>query len=197
MIVIDVETTGVDPNKCSLLSIGAVDFNEPSNIFYGECCIWAGAHIEPEALVINGFTENQIHDSSKKTDKELLIEFIEWVDRRQETTFAGHNTSFDRDFLRATALRYHLDWKYAHRTIDLHSIAYFQHVRRSIVIPIYNKHSALNLDTILGYAGMPVEPKPHNGLMGARLEAEVFCRLFYDRPLFEDFRKYSLPWNTA
>ena len=34
MIIVDVETTGIDPEKHSIVSIGAVDFSNPSNEFY-------------------------------------------------------------------------------------------------------------------------------------------------------------------
>ena len=47
MIVVDVETTGVDARKNSIVSIGAVDFENQKNQFYGECKIWEGAEIDP------------------------------------------------------------------------------------------------------------------------------------------------------
>ena len=57
MIVVDVETSGLDDEKNSLLSIGAVDFYNPKNQFYGECRVREGAEVNPEALEVNGFTE--------------------------------------------------------------------------------------------------------------------------------------------
>ena len=39
-----------------------VDFDNPNERFYEECRIWDGAHIEPAAFVVNGFTEEQIRD---------------------------------------------------------------------------------------------------------------------------------------
>ena len=56
MIVVDVESSGVDAQKDSLVSVGAIDFDNPENRFYEECRIWDGAHVEKEALEINGFT---------------------------------------------------------------------------------------------------------------------------------------------
>ena len=60
--------------------------------------------------------------------------------------------------------------------------------------PQKHNHSALNLDTILVYVGLLEEPKPHNGLRGAKLEAEAFSRLFYDKPLLEEYRSFPIPW---
>ena len=34
MIVVDMESSGVEPHKYSLLSVGAVDFTNPDNTFY-------------------------------------------------------------------------------------------------------------------------------------------------------------------
>ena len=57
MIVLDVETSGTDPNKHSILSLGALDLSNPSNQFYGECRAFEGAHLEEEAFAVNGFTK--------------------------------------------------------------------------------------------------------------------------------------------
>ena len=65
MIIVDVESSGVDPVKHSLLSIGAIDFLNPKNQFYGECRVWDGAHIMDEALAVNGFTKEQITNKKK------------------------------------------------------------------------------------------------------------------------------------
>lgn len=43
MIILDVETTGTDPSIHSLVSIGAVDFNNPDTRFMEECLVWSGA----------------------------------------------------------------------------------------------------------------------------------------------------------
>jgi DNA polymerase III epsilon subunit-like protein len=66
MIIIDIEASGVDYKKHSIVSIGALDFSNPTNRFYGECQIWPGAHIMDEALKVNGFTKDQITDPNKK-----------------------------------------------------------------------------------------------------------------------------------
>ena len=84
MIVIDVETTGVIPTKHSILSIGAIDFNNPENQFYEECRIWDGAQVMQDgeegmlsALKINGFTKEEIRDSKKKSQKQVLEELYQ------------------------------------------------------------------------------------------------------------------------
>ena len=193
MVIVDVESSGVSPEKHSLLSVGAVDFANPENRFYEECRIWDGAHVEKDSMAVNGFSQAQITDPKKKTDREVAVDFLAWLEKIEEKTLAGHNPSFDRDFLQATAHRYHLNWPLAHRTVDLHSVCYFYMVKRKIPVPNVHGHSALNLDLILSYLGLPQEPKPHNALTGALVETEAFGRLFYGKPYLKDFAKYPLP----
>jgi DNA polymerase-3 subunit epsilon len=192
MIIIDVEASGVSPEKDSLVSVGAVDFADPKRRFYQECRIWDGAHVEDEALRVNGFTVSEISDPKKKTDREVVLDFLAWIETAKEKTIAGHNPSFDRDFLQASARRYHINWPLAHRTVDLHSIAYFDMFKHNVDRPVINNHSALNLDSILVYLGLPPEPKPHNALNGALLETEAFGRFFYEKPFLPEFERYPM-----
>lgn len=196
MIVLDVEASGPDNRVHSIVSIGALDFDNPTRQFYDECRIWEGAHILPEALVVNGFTEGEITDSSKKKEAELYDAFITFALAAEDHTLAGQNPSFDRDFLHAAALRAKKDWPLAHRTIDTHTLAWMHMTTRGLRAPQEHERSALNLDTILGYVGIPDEPKPHNALTGALCHAEVISRLVYDKKLLPDFEKYPIPWLT-
>lgn len=194
MLIVDVETTGTNPQKHSLLSIGAVDFTNPENQFYEECRMWDAAHVEDTALVINGFTREQISDPRKKTEGELVRVFLEWVKNLPEHTIGGQNPSFDIDFIQAAAARNHIDFTLPHRSIDLHSICCFHMIQRGLVPPVANKRSDLNSDKIMTYVGIPAEPKPHIGINGARYEAEAFHRLFHNEYLFQEFKEFPVPW---
>ena len=72
MIVIDIETSGIDSNRHSIVSIGAVDFLHPERRFSGECRVWEGALISEESLLINGYNQEEITDVRKQTDEDLL-----------------------------------------------------------------------------------------------------------------------------
>jgi DNA polymerase III epsilon subunit-like protein len=197
MIVLDIETSGIEPTKNSILSIGALDFYNPTNQFYAECRVWQGAHITDEALKINGFTLQQIMDKNKPTEVEITEEFFKWILQCPEHTTAGQNPSFDTGFLKASAERHHLSYPLVKRTIDLHSICYFHALRRGIKPPTEKGRSALNSDVISQYVGLPIEPHPHKALNGAKQAAECFSRLIHDRYLFDEFMAYSVPWNVT
>lgn len=194
MIVIDVEASGVNVYKNSLLSIGAIDFFNPKNQFYGECKIREGAHISRESLLVNGFSEENITRSGKQTDASLVKDFINWAIKSREHTFAGQNPSFDRDFIHQSALVNHIDWPFAQRTIDQHTLCYMHMIKRGITPPVANNRTDLNSDKIANYVGIPTEKRPHNALNGAKIAAEAISRLLYDKKLLPEYKRYPIPW---
>jgi len=196
MIVIDIEASGTEYDTHSIVSIGALDFDNPDNRFYEECKIWDGAHIMEDALAVNGFTEAQITDSNKKPEGEIVLMFLEWSQHMGDRTLAGQNVSFDRDYLKAACEREGISWDLAHRTIDTHSLCYMHMVKRGLTPPVDAEHrrSALNLDAVLNYCGISDEPEPHNALTGALSHAEVISRLLYDRKLLPEFTQFEIPW---
>ncbi|MFA7309289.1 MAG: exonuclease domain-containing protein [Candidatus Paceibacterota bacterium] len=196
MIAVDVEATGTEPTKHSIVSIGALDVENPTNRFYMECRMWDGAHVMEGALAVNGFTMTQIKDPAKASEADLTHAFRAWADTVENRTFAGQNVSFDRDFLKEAAERAgHTDWPFAHRTLDTHTMAYMHMISRGQKPPMRLHRSALNLDAILNYCGIPEEPSPHNALTGALCHAEVISRLLYGRKLLPEFMHLEIPWK--
>lgn len=195
MVIVDVEASGTNAHVHSIVSVGALSFSNPENRFYEECRIFEGAHIMDDALAVNGFTKEQITDPNKKSLEEIMIAFLAWTEGIEgDRTIAGQNPSFDRDFLQASAERYHLNWPLAYRTIDVHSICYMHQIKRGLNTPIVHNRSALDLDAILRYVGLPDEPSPHNALTGALVEAEALSRLLYDKSLLPEFSRLPIPW---
>ncbi len=194
MIVVDIEASGTDPKKHSLVSIGAVDFLNPEREFYEECRIWDGAHVMPEALAVNGFSEKEIINPSRKDEGDIAKSFLSFALASEEHTLAGQNPSFDRDFIRSAIERVHGNWVLPYRTIDLHSLCWMHMIKSGYTVPHKHKRSDLNSDTILRYVGLLDEPKPHHALTGARMEAESFSRLLFNKSLLEAFKDFPIPW---
>lgn len=197
MLVVDVEASGLDQRKDSIVSIGALDLSNPQNRFYEECRIWDGAHISEEALAVNGFTRAQITDPKKSDEAFAIHAFLNWSESVEERTLAGQNVSFDRDYLKAAAERAgHTEWPFAFRTIDTHTLCYMHMVQRGLQPPVARRRSALDLDAVLNYVGIPDEPSPHNALTGALSHAEVIARLLYNRKLSPEFSQFEIPWKS-
>ena len=193
MIVLDVETTGVDARKHSIVSIGAVDFTYPANHFYKECKPFQGADIDPVALAINGFTLEKLSEPERPVLLDIIRDFLAWGKECSDQTLAGMNTFFDRDFLHASTRRFHIEWPFGRRIVDLHSICYSHMMARGERPPMDGQRTGLTNNRILAYVGLPAEPEPHNGLTGARMEAEAFSRLLHGRPLLQEFETHPLP----
>lgn len=196
MLILDIEASGTNYQKHSIVSIGALDFNNPTNRFYGECKIWDGAHIMEEAMEVNGFTEEQVTDLTHLSEAELVGQFLEWSMSLADRTLTGQNVSFDRDMLKAATERAGRNWDLAYRTLDTHTMCWMHMIKAGLTpsIDAQHKRSALDLDAILNYCGIPEEPTPHNALTGAMSHAEVASRLLNDKKLLPEFAQYEIPW---
>jgi DNA polymerase III epsilon subunit-like protein len=196
MLVIDIEASGTNPQKHSIVSLGAIDFSQPERQFYGECQIWDGAHVMDEALEVNGFTEAQITDPTKMTEAELVTQFLEWTQEMSDRTLTGQNVSFDRTMLQAAVERTGHMFDLPYRTLDTHTMCFMHMITRGLTPPHDAQHrrTALNLNAVLEYSGVPSEPDPHNALTGAMCHAEVASRLLYSKKLLPEFSSFEIPW---
>ncbi len=197
MIVLDIEASGVSPAQNSILAIGAIDLDDPENQFYDECRMWDGATNEPEAAAINGFDDAAATDQTKKSEAELLAAFFAWAfDRPKDRTLAAQNVWFDAGFLEAAAHRAGVEYPFAKRVLDVHSIAWLHMTRAGKVPPLEKGHSSLSSSVIQQYCGMPEEPKPHNAMTGALWHAEAIARMAYNRSIVDDYKTFRIPWTT-
>jgi DNA polymerase III epsilon subunit-like protein len=199
MIVLDVEMSGLDREKHSIVSLGALDLENPTNQFYEECRVWDGAKIEDEALAVNGFTREDLADPQKQSEAELMKSFVAWATAENgpaDRTLAGQNVATDRNFVESACHRAGIECPFAHRTIDTHSLVWLHMTQRGETPPTLKMHSAINLTYALNYCGLPEEPKPHNALTGAYCHAEIVARVAYNKKLLPEFSAYDIPWLT-
>ncbi len=190
MIVVDVETTGLNPRKNSIVSIGAVNFEKPEEQFYGECRPWVGATVNDQALLINGFSREYLKNN-KKSHNKLILEFAEWMDIQiGNDIIAGHNPFFDTSFLFYSYNKCKIIPTFRHRIVDLHSICYAKILKN---IELKNNTNRLTSNAIFNYVGLDDEPNPHNGLMGAKMETEALSRLIFGKNILLEFKKFKIP----
>lgn len=194
MIVLDIETTGLDPEENGIVSIGALDINNPDDYFYEECRIREGERIDPNALEVNGFSVEECRDKNRQSTRELLQHFEAWISTRTIKMIGGlHVASFDVPFLNKKASQVGLRMRLHKRSIDLHSIAYAKMHTLGKVVPMTDGWSVMDTDFIHPFCGLPKEPKPHNGLNGAKWEAESIYRLVHGKSLLKEFSRYPVP----
>jgi DNA polymerase-3 subunit epsilon len=210
MISLDVESSGLDSKTCSILSLGAIDTDNPSNQFYDECRVWDGAEINDKALEVNGFTREEITASkealeqgiAKKTEAELIRDFVAWAtDRLGNRTLLAQNVPFDLGFVQQACKRAGIESPFAHRALDLHTLCWMHMTMRQgetgIEPPTAKHRTAIDLTYVLQYCGLPEEPKPHNALTGALCHAEAFSRMAYTRSIVDEFSIFPIPWINA
>ncbi len=197
MVIVDIETSGLNPHKNSILEIGALDFFNPSNRFYQKCRIFEDEEVDSKALEINGYDKIQLYDQNKQDLKKLLLNFIDWLKPINNKTLCGQNVDFDILFLNEALERCNIDWVFGWRKVDLHTLIYCDHLKKEINPPTKNELSNLSGDKIMEYVGLPAEPRPHSGINGALYEAEAFSRVIYGKLLINEFERYIVPTHLA
>lgn len=166
LYAIDVETSGLDPFTSSILSIGAVDIQNPKRTFYAECRPFPGAEVHEGALNVNGFTEDYLA-ALPNDEASVIKEFFVWLS--YPPMLLAHNAKFDHSFLQAAADRASLPNPFGFRSVDIHSIVHAHMVSHQHPVP-----KKLSLNECLAYAGLPPEPNPHNALTGAQCNYEIY-----------------------
>jgi DNA polymerase III epsilon subunit-like protein len=192
LIVVDVETTGLDPERHQIISIGAVNFADPREPYYGECRLSPGSEVSEEALKITGVTLEEL-ERRKRTLEEILQEFLKWTTTCKERTLAGENIWFDARFLQHALGKCGLAWTFGHRYVDLHSVSYAMRTRAKKCAMVANGVSSLSLDETLQFVGLKPRKGSHHAREDAKLEAEALSRLMYGKALLKKFSRYRLP----
>jgi len=127
VLVIDVESTGLDPTKHSCIEIGAVLMDEELNIVDEYSSLIApipGTEVNPESMAVNKISMEELKTAP---DYKTVIE--EFHKRFGEggsiPTISGWNVWFDVAFLRGLYEKMGRQWPFGHRFLDLQSVAQF------------------------------------------------------------------------
>lgn len=186
ILVVDLETTGTDARRNSIIQFGAVWLSGAEGEIELDCRVWEGAEIQPRALEVNGCSESRCLNPSLMTESEALVQFFQWISMQtgcldQPFMLAGLNPNFDRSFLMQAWVRAGRSIKtfpIKHRTIDLHTLAVCYGMATDSIIP----SRGLYTDEIYAVLDMPPEPKPHTAITGARMEADALHKLLALNP---------------
>ena len=81
MIVVDIETSGLDFAKCGIWQIGALELENPKSYFFEDARIDEEDEIQNAALDVTGKREESLRDEKKQSQKQLLINFFAWLEK--------------------------------------------------------------------------------------------------------------------
>lgn len=187
-VVVDVETSGLNPATDALLEIAVVtlDMNEGGLLIPGQTFAYhvepfSGANIDPAAMEINRINlqtslrfaipeQQALHNIFRKIEK--LLQLTEC----QRAVWVGHNAWFDLAFIQAAIKRSNL------LSVPFHSFTTFDTATLSAV--------ALG-ETVLAKAVKAAKIKfdveqAHSAIYDAEKTAELFCYIV------NNFKTYSL-----
>src|SRR3989339_1108677 len=118
MIVVDIETSGLDMDKSGIWQIGAVELENPKNFFFEEARIDDENLVNHDSLKIIGKTEHELRDTKKQSQKQLLSNFFKWAVKIKNNDCICQNPQFDWSFLSLKAEKYGIRFPLFYRTLD-------------------------------------------------------------------------------
>lgn len=183
LIVIDIETSGLDVDACGILEIGAVPLDPARSGESYRCDVrlewWMSW--EAGAAAVHGIPKDEAACHPRLSEAMAMDQLLDWIDDTAigdihgRAIIAGMNPQFDLAFLRAAAARADMADRFrgliAHRTLDMHSLAVAK------MLSYGADPDSLNTDAIYEMLGQPIEAKPHRALEGARREAAAILEL--------------------
>lgn len=110
--VFDTETTGLSPETCKIIEVGAIRFNYRGPISEMDSFMNPECKIPPQVSAINHITDDMVSDAP--TGAELMPKFLEYIG---DTVLIAHNAKFDIDMVNAELDRLGLD-RLKNRVID-------------------------------------------------------------------------------
>lgn len=203
MIVVDLEMSGMDYEKCGIVEIGAIDletkeeFSETARLEENEEII-SDENLDKTVLEVLGMTEEQLRDRNKQSQKELLEHFFGWCKNTKTKNFICLHPHADISFLEHKARKYNLKFPFlSYKVFDLHSVAQIVYLYLKGEFAFEEKggeiQSQMGLKNILGFVGMKDERNVHNALEDAKLTAEAFSRLVFGKNLLEEYTRFEVP----
>jgi ATP-dependent DNA helicase DinG len=161
IVALDIETTGLDPEKDAIIEIGAVRFTEHRIEGEYSTLINPGRPIPPFITHLTGITDQMVIRS--RPIQAVIHELADFVG---DAPILGHNIRFDLSFLRRHRILGH------NETVDTYEMA-------SVLLPSAGRYNLGALAQSLGV----LLPATHRALDDARATRGLFLRLYEEAML--------------
>ena len=187
IIYLDTETTGLDAKRCGIIQLAAIleiDGQE-ADAFEPRICPRYDLEISAEALAVSGTNEEDMQDFP--TEGQALHAFRTWmgkhIDKFSKTDkafFAGYNSPFDVEFVRAwferNADKYFGSWFWS-GSIDVMGAALWALRDQRASLPNFKLGTVA--EHVLGsrVAELTAEAGLHNAMTDIRITRELHKRI--------------------
>lgn len=176
IVVVDIETTGLNPVTERIIEIGAVRLRDDDIAEEFDVLIQPGRALDSFIVQLTGITDEMLEKAPKR--EAALEEFMKFAG---EEVLLGHHLSFDYSFLKRNIVN--MGGKFERSGIDTLKIA------RALLPDLESR----SLESLCAYYGI-VNAHAHRACDDARATAELYLRLkkeFYGRT--EETDKLFLP----
>ncbi len=170
-VSLDLETTGLDPDRDRVIEVGAVAFSPQRTIATLERLVDPQRSLPDAVARLTGITQADLQGAGTAAD--ALGELVEMVRGRQPV---GHGARLDLEFLSATGL-----WEDGWEILDTLDVA-------RILMPAATSHSLPLLSAELGFS----QPRPHRALDDADATRQLLLRLREDAAALDEGLKESI-----
>lgn len=177
LLVVDTETGGLDPVRCSLLTLGAVIWEDERIIAEVEWAVREPTlQIEPASLKEHQVDLREVAAKGRPPAEvaQALLDFARPHFGAEKIVLAGHNIGFDAGFLRRLFGMAGLDYEssFSHRLIDTSTVLGILGLAGRISI------RSRGLSEAIEYFKLPVDPaRRHTALEDARVTALLLTKL--------------------
>jgi DNA polymerase III epsilon subunit family exonuclease len=169
ILIIDVETTGIDPISDTLVQLAALILDKKTL----DICHEFSMFIRPETTISeNAKATHGLDEKTLRHAEDSCTVLQKFQNFAPPTVLlAGHNVSFDVNFLKNAYARCNLSFPFDYHTIDIWSIAFFILGASGVKLETYS------LSVLAKYFGISRREK-HDALEDVCVSARILKYLF-------------------
>ncbi|MBI4029152.1 MAG: 3'-5' exoribonuclease [Candidatus Blackburnbacteria bacterium] len=169
LVSLDIETSGTDPERHQILSIGLVRLDDLSERYYE--VKWGEVVAVPEAFRVNRFDATQL-DQQGVSVKHIKGDIAKWFGEQRFTPFGMNVAAFDMRFVYNTLGEGFCKKYFGRRSMDLNALLFAVCYKHDIDFHTLKEESYKKADEIV--TERKPHLKPHHALYDAWRNIEVF-----------------------
>jgi len=176
MIVIDTETTGLDPHRHQMVSIAARHIDSGA-VFSVYIRLRPGVTVDLSAMMVHCLTAEEL-EARGVPESLAMLQFEDWLKGLGPQDWCGCNPQFDLGFLLAAFGRAGMRASLSRRPVCVQTLAWMAHRMGKIVLPWGGDGlCSRSLDSILKALGLSRRGATHDAVEDVELTGTAFRRL--------------------